>query len=151
MFEVRAGVPTTATFLSLALLVAGCGESRVEPGSVRGTVTLDGRPLAFGVIRFRLADDAEAPVASGQIIGGRFELPAVRGPAVGDHRVEIGPLTREELERQGEHALEELQAAGVRRIELIDVPARYDERSDLKVTVVPGDGNEFAFDLTSTP
>jgi hypothetical protein len=121
-------------------VAAGCsGGSKV--GEVSGQVTLDGKPLEEGVVRFAPVD-GKTPTASALIAGGKFSEKV----PVGKHRVEIsaprlpkGFNSSKELKRgtvdEGP-ALEEL------------IPARYNAQSKLETEVKPG-RNDIKFELTS--
>jgi hypothetical protein len=61
----------------------------LERGSVRGEVTLDGRPLESGSIRFIPAETRGGPTAGGDILDGSYQIPRAKGPAVGRYRVEV--------------------------------------------------------------
>jgi hypothetical protein len=119
---------------------AGCsGGSRY--GEVRGDVTLDGKPLDEGVVRF-VPLDGKTPTASALITNGKF---SERVP-VANHRVEISsPKLPKGIRSSGQmkrgtvdegSALEEL------------IPERYNTRSELKAEVHRGT-NEVRFDLKS--
>ncbi len=72
----------------------------VERAAVEGEVTVDGKPVDFGTITFLpidptrdlTRDPTRMPLASGPIHIGRYTIPAHRGPAVGESRVEIRVL-----------------------------------------------------------
>jgi hypothetical protein len=119
---------------------AGCA-SGSRFGDVQGEVTLDGQPLAEGVVRFVPAD-GKTPTASALVEGGRFRE---RVP-VGNHRVEIsspklpkgvtssGQMKRGTVDEGA--ALEEL------------IPERYNARTELTTEVKKGT-NKVRFDLKS--
>ena len=67
----------------LILSVAGCS-SKPDGSSLNGTVSLDGSPLAEGVINF-IAIDGSAATSEAKIVAGQYE--AVAPP--GEKRVEI--------------------------------------------------------------
>ena len=124
----------------VAALAAGCRDGP-SVGDVRGEVTLDGRPLDEGVVRF-VPLDGKTPTASALIAEGKF---SERVP-VGSHRVEIsaprlpkGIASSRQMKRgtvdEGA-ALEEL------------IPQRYNARSELKADVTRGT-NQVRFDLKS--
>jgi len=69
--------------LAIASSVLGCSSEPAQ-SKVKGTVTLDGQPLANGLIHF-VAVDAGAPTAEAAITAGQYE--AVVPP--GEKRVEI--------------------------------------------------------------
>jgi hypothetical protein len=122
----------------VATWVAGCS-SGLPYGDVQGEVTLDGKPLDEGVVRF-VPIDGKTPTASALIEGGKF---SERVP-VGSHRVEIsspklpkGFTSSKQLKRgtvdEGS-ALEEL------------IPECYNTRSELRAEVKQGP-NPVRFDL----
>lgn len=74
----------TLTFLS------GCGGSDGPVrAAVEGSVSLNGKKLAAGVVRFVPSDEKSGPAAVAMIKDGQFELDRKAGPVVGAHRVEI--------------------------------------------------------------
>jgi hypothetical protein len=77
------------TALTLLGLV-GCEPGLVEPGRgpLSGTVTLDGKPVASGQVRF-IALDTDGVNVLAPITGGKFDLAADQGPAKGKYRVEF--------------------------------------------------------------
>ncbi|MEM7557861.1 MAG: hypothetical protein AAF394_01935, partial [Planctomycetota bacterium] len=79
------------SFIVLAcVLLAGCGGTDGPPrAAVEGTVTLDGKPLATGMVRFVPKDGTPGQKVSVSIEAGKFSVSAEHGPAVGKHRVEI--------------------------------------------------------------
>ena len=131
-----------ACLLALAVAAGTAGCSGEAPyGDVRGDVTLDGKPLEEGVIRF-VPIDGKTSTASELINGGKF---SVKVP-VGSHRVEIsspklpkGIASAKQMKRgtvdEGA-ALEEM------------IPERYNNRSELKAEVSRG-ANEVRYDLKS--
>jgi hypothetical protein len=76
----------------LALLGAGC-QSGVSTAPVKGTVTLDDKPLANGTCRFEALG---LPSASGKVVNGQIvEVTTFRpndGAPVGSHKVAIWAL-----------------------------------------------------------
>jgi hypothetical protein len=132
--------PCSLALAGLLGLAAGCDDGP-PVGDLTGEVTLDGAPLAEGVVRFTPVDGS-TPTASALIADGKF---AERVP-VGVHRVEIsapklpkGVRTSKELKRgtidEGS-AMEEL------------VPERYNTRSELKTEVKRGP-NTVRYELKS--
>lgn len=85
--QVLAGI--LATILSLTGV--GCGNSGdgFQRVPIKGKVTVDGQPLAAGVIRF-LPDTSVAGRNSEAIVtNGEYALDEFTGPIAGKHRVEI--------------------------------------------------------------
>jgi len=70
------------------LLLGGCDS--VKQGTIEGTVTLDGKPLASGTITFESpnARPASARIENGRIVGGTT-LKEGDGIPLGTHRVAI--------------------------------------------------------------
>lgn len=116
----------------LGCLGTGCGRSDRPPlGTVTGVVTLDGVPLAGGLVVFT----PRGPGRSSQSLtdaSGRYELAYLRdikGADVGPHTVQIT-----------------IGAENGRGGELL--PARYHSSTELTATVTPG-RNRFDFPLSS--
>src|SRR4051812_23677443 len=77
--------------LAVACLTSGCGKAVTERGPLYGKVTVDGAPVAKGQIRF-FALSAEGIGTDAAIADGKYTVPADRGLAPGDYRVEIVSL-----------------------------------------------------------
>ncbi len=77
-------------WMSILVFVPACqrsdGQSRVE---VRGSVTYQGTPVEHGMITFQPAHGSKGPAAGTGIVGGKFFLPAAKGPTAGPHEVEV--------------------------------------------------------------
>jgi hypothetical protein len=71
------------------VVVAGCGRGQAGRVSVKGTVTYEGRPVAWGSIALRPAPGTTGPGAGTDIIDGKFEIPANAGPATGSYIAQI--------------------------------------------------------------
>jgi hypothetical protein len=77
-----------ALTVTLAFL-GGCGGGSGR-SAVQGTVTIDGEPVDGGAIVFLPDGEAGQRVpAGGEIVGGKYSVPAERGPFPGKCRVEI--------------------------------------------------------------
>jgi hypothetical protein len=136
------------------LLIAGCRDGH-RIADVSGRVSIDGKPAPNVHVQFEPIGSADNPNPGPGSIGitdeqGVYHLrtvwPQQDGAAVGKHQVRINlqgrpgsdvePTTAAEMRAQ--------QAAAVRQL-----PARYNEKSELTFDVPP-DGTEKAdFDLTS--
>lgn len=82
-------LPRTAAALGgLAAVVwlAGCGGN--DQVAVRGSVSLDGKPVANGMIHFNPAD-TKARNAGALVKNGAYEIPAERGPVPGAYSVAV--------------------------------------------------------------
>jgi hypothetical protein len=125
--------------LVLAVIVSGIGCSPQGPQStVRGTVTLDGAPLADGLINF-VAVDLQSPTAEAKIADGRFEVAVPPG----EKRVEIrAPKVT------GKKKVYDTPESPTVDIVEERLPSRYNSQSELQMTVVEGP-QEKTFELQS--
>jgi hypothetical protein len=140
---------------ALFLGLSGCGAASDQPelGQVKGTVTLDGKPLSGMAVVFQ--PDNGRPAHGRTDAEGKYELTYIRdvkGTKIGHNRVEIGPSEGEEeeeedsIEMEGDEATPAAQqpaASGKPKI-----PARYNTRSELEADVKPGE-NTIDFQLKS--
>jgi hypothetical protein len=135
----------------VTVVLCGCGGSEQElpRAKVSGHVTLDGKPLPEGVIRFIPTGEAQGPKTSAVIAEGRFLLEEEQGPVVGTHRIIIESTDNGGYAPDDEEAIPRLRASGVKRINVVRVPAIYNSRSTLTETVSTEGPNEFTFDLKS--
>lgn len=127
--------PALRLFLALALLLAslaGCSRSNRPPlGTVTGTVTLDGRPLAAAAVHFTPDGPGRTSIGSTDAAGAyrlRY-LRDIEGANLGRHTVRITTATEEN---------------GGREI----LPPRYHSATVLEATVQPGT-NRIDFSLQS--
>ena len=126
--------------LAVAVLcgVAAAGCSAHEENIVNGTVTLDGQPLASGLIRFLPADPTQKRVEA-LLTAGKFT--AVVPP--GEHRVEIlAPKVT------GQKKMYDTPDSPTVDLVAELLPSRYNVASELKLRVVGGEQSE-NFALTS--
>lgn len=130
-------LPNGLIFAAL-LALAGCsggddgGIKPPELGNVRGNVTMDGSPLAGAIVEF--APATARPSFGTTDANGDYTLDydqTRKGAAVGEHTVRI--ITRQETAASGADE---------------QVPARYNEKSELKATVESGE-NTFDWELTA--
>lgn len=135
----------------LAAALSGCGGDGGPPRhAARGTVKLDGTPLAAGVIRFIPDLKTGGPAATATIQEGKFSMDADTGPVAGDHRVEIESTGYEGFAVDDEQAYAERAQKTPRQvIPRNPVPEIYNQRSTLTKTVTPEGPNMFDFDLAS--
>jgi hypothetical protein len=122
--------------------MAGCGRRELQRGHIHGTVTVDGVPLAKGQIRF-FALSAGGAGTDGEIVNGKYDIPAKRGPSAGAYRVEI-----ESLKPTGRR----VHDPDTRKLtdEYVNVlPARYHSQSTLQVNYDPGSEKPHNFELKS--
>lgn len=134
----------------ICLSLVGCGSKGDQPelGTVNGTVTLDGQPLAGVAVVFQ--PDNGRPSRGMTDAQGKYELIYIRqtkGAKVGPHRVEIAPSEDggvEETEGDSEGG----STAGSKPAAKSKIPARYNSKSELNVQVKSGD-NKLNFELKS--
>jgi hypothetical protein len=121
----------------LALACAGC-KSDSSQGTVHGTVTLDGAPLASGIVRFVPADGRTA-TSDATIADGKFTA----NVPVGEKRVTISAP-----KVVGKRKMYETPDSPM--VDVIEelLPARYNLRSELSITVSAG-SQEAEYPLTS--
>ena len=129
--------PKLLSALVLIAVMAGCS-AKPEGGAVKGTVTLDGQPLANGRILF-IAVDQGSPSAEATITAGQFEglVP------LGEKRVEIrSPKVT------GKKKMYDTPDSPTVDIVAELLPAKYNVNSELKMTI-DGTAQEQKFDLLS--
>ena len=138
----------------LAASVTGCGGSDPNAparAAVSGTVTLDGQPLAAGVIRFIPTKETKGPKTTATIEDGVFTLPAEFGPLAGRNRVEIESLDNGGFAMDDEEALQRLhEQPPAAPIEVVRVPPTSNRRSRLVAEISETDDNKLSFELVST-
>ncbi|MFO0808562.1 MAG: hypothetical protein U0746_08065 [Gemmataceae bacterium] len=129
------------TFALIAILAAaGCGGGGDKPGVVRGEVTLDGKPLASGLIRF-VPSDGKTGTADAKIVDGRFVAEKV---PPGAKRVEISAA-----KVTGRQKAYDTPDSPVVETTVELLPAKYNVKSELTMTVKPGEQDAPKFELTS--
>jgi hypothetical protein len=133
------GLARNVIALGVFGLLGAAGCSPADQGTVSGEVTLDGQPLKEGVIRFGPADGKSQP-ASAAIVNGRFSATM----AVGKKRVEISApkVTGKKIKMY--------DSPESPRVDMVTelLPARYNVRSELTITVGAG-GQQERFELKS--
>jgi hypothetical protein len=121
----------------LPLFAAACNSEKLPGlGSVTGTVTMDGQPVADASVTFDGANPGEPPSLGQTDSAGKYELYYSRGhkgATVGEHAVRIS--TYGGAADDGEPRKE-------------TIPARYNAKSELKSDVKRG-SNKFDFELKS--
>jgi hypothetical protein len=117
-----------AAVVLATLTMTGCGRS---PPVVQGTVTLDGATIDAGTIML-IPADGKGPTAGTGITAGRYRVEAAEGPK----RVRINSF-----QKDGTKMLDPGGSGQMidRRVE--SIPSRYNEMTELTVTVKPGLNN----------
>jgi hypothetical protein len=136
----------------LGASACGCGSEKPKLAKVRGTVTIDGRPLPRGTIVF---ESKGQRAATGNVVDGEIvEVTTFKpgdGCPVGDHKVAVR-ATQEaasaEVSHPGEAKALPANYMGGRSL----IPPTYSasDTSGLTATVTGGD-NALRFELTSAP
>lgn len=132
--------------LSLTLLAAGCGggaDDGLPRQPVAGTVTLDGKPIASGLITFK-PRNAPEPVATAVIEDGEFALARHEGPVPGPHVVSV--WSREQTGKKVPDPFDpENLVDEVKEI----VPPRYNLGTELSAEIAEGK-NSLEFPLSGS-
>lgn len=129
-------------FLGLLLVVVGCGKSAGDRVGISGTVTFDGQPVQSGSISFRPSESTRGPSAGAAIVDGAFVVPADKGVAAGQYRVEI--LGTRKTGRSFNDPV-----FGATDVDEQYIPARYNNRSELTADIRADNSNLLHFDLKS--
>ena len=127
--------------LSLIAICGGCQSDDVERTTVSGSVTLDGKPIPRGQIRFI---PTSGPVWSARIKDGRFTTEGTKGVPVGDLQVRIEAVRTPSWYKGG--VAPEGEDTPLEQY----LPKKYNLQSELTMTIEPGSGAiEKDFQLSS--
>jgi len=107
--------------------------------AVQGTVKLDGHPIDAAIV-FRPQKDVKGPQGGGNVVQGRFDVPAKYGAAVGNLHVEIWPRSEGDV-----HDIKQTEPPP----SPVAIPARYNKATTLTVETTLDGPNQFDFELTS--
>lgn len=127
----------------LSVLLPGCFSPDVdEPREmVRGRVTIDGEPLARGVIEFDPTSahwsKEEGLPAGAAVIEGSFYINRSRGPVPGKYKVSV--------KSEESHAVRPAEADHACQV----VPPKFNTATQLLVEIEPDSENVFDISLTS--
>lgn len=128
-----------AAALGLLAVALGCGSGEARREVVQGKVTFKGQPVNEGQIRFVIDN---RPTAMGQISKGMYKIDHLGGVPVGSGKVEIEGF--EETKKVVFTSIDGKKTLEARQV----LPAKYNEKSELKVEITAGGTNEKSFDLT---
>jgi hypothetical protein len=140
VMNVRSAVFCLALAVGVFALAAAAAEPP-RPQAVSGTVRFQGKPLDEGIIQFHPLEKGGTPVAT-LIKNGRFEIPEGKGPREGKYKVEVSAPGAAVVIRDSNGARREDPGVRVERI-----PAKYNQKSLLTVTIQAGKKNVLEFDL----
>jgi len=134
---------------ALALAASGCSGKGDEPPreAVRGTVRLDGRPLASGMIVFLPSGERKSSTAvssSDVIMNGRFSIPRAKGLVPTKYRIAIYAGRKHEGLRNPDIGPEQAQERAKDFL-----PEKYNVETELEVEIKPGGVRELKIDLDS--
>lgn len=151
MFKRRMYLATLFAVIAEALAV-GCGGRASPPtAAVRGRVTIDGEPLAAGVVRFAPKDGA-GPVAIAVVTGGAYRLEKPNGPVVGVNSVDIdGSPVIQGVAIDDEAAYAQMIADGGGDAPANQVPPMYRTNSPVTFPIAGEIENVADFALTTPP
>lgn len=131
--------------LSLAVaficgVCSGCSSEAPQRQAVRGTVTLDGRPIS-GVVLVFAPTGADQVGATTVATDGEFSLDRTTGPSAGKHFVTLDVI-EPDLEEY-----DQLRQAGKRPLSSLKIPARYSKLGTLHADVQADTENVYTFNL----
>ena len=131
--------------LASLVLSCGCGpKGRSGLIPVSGTVTLDGTPLAQGVIVFEPESSEEAVVnAAVAIENGQYQSPDNGGLLPGVYRVSISSTPAAQPASDPVKAMEQASEPTAPD----PIPPKYNKKSELQATVSADKPAQFDFDL----
>ena len=128
----------TGAILILALFALnGCGPDVETEYPVKGTVTLDGAPLADGEVYFR--DEAAAKGSTMKVQNGQFEGKS----EAGTYTVQVVSLREEAAKADATGYVPD----GPIKVNII--PAQYNTNSKMTAEVKTSGPNEYKFEVTS--
>jgi hypothetical protein len=117
--------PWVALLVFSVIVTCGCS-SKPQMGDVQGTVTVNGRPLSDGAVRF-IPVDGTTPTTGGTIRDGKFRVAV----PVAKQRVEISANAVDREKTPPNATNDQIVMKKL-------VPARYNSESKLEIDVVAG-------------
>lgn len=128
--------------LGFLMVSAGCGEETV---GVRGRITLDQKPIEKGAISFEPAD-GNGTTSGAEILDGEYEM-------IGKARITPGTkVVRIRATRKTGRMIPKMPGSSEMVAEDKEyIPEHYNNRTTLRVEVVPGKVNEVDFELKTRP
>lgn len=137
--------------VSMTLLLMGCSkpDDIFDRANVTGIVTLDGKPLAEGVVYFVPINGTVGPKSFATIAQGEFAAAGEYAPIVGNHRIEIQSNDDGGIAFDDEEAMVQWVEKGHKPLKRVVVPAIYNKQSVLTADVAADGPNEYKFELSS--
>jgi hypothetical protein len=130
MRQFRSVTIRIAAVVTLFGLAAGCNSEKLPNlGTVTGTITMDGKPLSGANVAFDPVAGGAPPSVGKADADGKYELYYSRGhkgAPIGEHTVRINTYA----ERDGDDGRPQIQKE--------TIPARYNVKTELKVSVKRG-------------
>lgn len=122
-------------FAILLAAISGCGGGNDNRAIVVGDITLDGKPLEQGAIKFTPLPGTSGAVTGTEIKDGHYQLKPETGAAIGPNRVEITAMRK-----SGKLVASPLGPPGSTvELEVSAVAPRFNTSSTLKLDVKPGE------------
>src|SRR5262245_39787782 len=121
-----------AVILLATLALVGCSYDPWQPVdmlprvAVAGSVTLDGTPLAQGMIQFDPRPETKGTTVAGEINGGKYSIEKTQGPVPGKHKVSISGRVPARLKP-------EEPPGGTPKPTPEPIPAKYNTASTLQI------------------
>ncbi len=128
------------TLIGILGFASGCGSSSPKRNSVAGTVTFKNEPIKYGTISFRSTGDGKF-VGTGEIKDGKYSLISEVGLPAGEYEVAITYPDPKVPAPRGD------EPPGVALPVREMLPAKYNDKSELKATIKDGGNDSVNFDL----
>jgi hypothetical protein len=134
---------TIAVVLLLTIPACSRGPDAPQRGTLEGSVTINGKPVASGLIRFMAIDPSGTNVVA-TITDGQYSVPEGQGPSKGKYRIEfsVPSATKRRIPNDdipGEFIEEAPET----------LPARYHSKSEITADYDPAQPRRYDFQLTT--
>jgi hypothetical protein len=142
-------VTAVLVFGSVLCTVEGCAGRDSNRAAVNGKVTVDGTPIAEGLISFLPIDIANGQPGGSPIQDGQYSISADKGLLPGEYQVQIRAnrgTGKKVWDGMGDEHWPASKKNYVEKMESY-IPARYNDRTTLKATIELGKTNTYDFDL----
>jgi len=142
--------------VAAAIVLVGCGQKGpYERVIVSGSVSYDGQPVEFGMIRFQPTGETRAPASGGYIMNSEYKVDQRGGVPVGTHKVIIqaftGGIPASSTDRsKGRAPGIEDDPVGPRKTNKQFLPPKYNDKTELTIQIDSQSG-ELTKDWDLTP